>query len=60
MDAKTAILQLLEGESTLNDKLDLLTAIEITVRSENTYQACLEVRDNLDYEDDELAKVLGE
>ena len=59
MVIKQAILELMKLESSLSHRLDLLTSIEITARNEETYKACLEIRDEIDYDaEDELERIL--
>lgn len=56
---KEAIYLLINLEETLEDKCDLLTAIGITSRNEETFESCEGIRNEIVPDDKEMEEVRG-
>lgn len=54
---KEAIYLLINLEKTLEDKCDLLTAIGITARNEETFESCEDIRNEIVPDNTEMEKV---
>ena len=57
---KEAIYLLINLEETLEDKCDLLTAIGITARNEETFESCEDIRNEIVPDNTEMEKVRGD